>query len=140
MLFTLKINKIQNTRVMETNTVEGEFVRQIPMRNQLFACIIEIGEERGRKSALERALRIVKYRYIEAPRVISYRVLSVGRLLEVILSPLWGQLEGKNRLGGSLRALFVSKVDLDSSTSPILEDFGGRLGRFLEIFFNLFWI
>ena len=37
-------------------------------------------------------------------------------------------------------APFVLELDLDSSTPPILEDFGGRLGRFLEIVFFLFWI
>ena len=59
-----------------------------------------------------------------------------GRILEAF----WGHLEFKNRLGGSMDTPFVSDLDLDSSTPPILEDFGGRLGRFLEIFFYLFWI
>ena len=37
-------------------------------------------------------------------------------------------------------APFVSELDLDSSTLDVLEDFGSLLGRFLEIFLNLFWI
>ena len=57
-----------------------------------------------------------------------------------ILERFCGNLELKNRLGSFMDAPFVSNLDLDSSTSPILEDFGGLLGRFLEIFFYLFWI
>ena len=57
-----------------------------------------------------------------------------------IFGSFWGHVELKNRLGSSLDAPIVSDLDLDSSTPPILEDFGGRLGRFLEIFFYLFWI
>ena len=59
-----------------------------------------------------------------------------GRLLEAF----WVHVGFKNRLGGSMDTPFVSDLDLDSSTSPILEDFGGLLGRFLEIFSDLFWI
>ena len=59
-----------------------------------------------------------------------------GRILEAFCV----HLEFKNRLGGSMDTPFVSELDLDSSTPPILEDFGGLLGMFLEIFFNLFWI
>ena len=55
------LSELQKSLDMETNTVESEFVRQIPMRNQLFTCIIKIGEESGRKSALERALRTDNY-------------------------------------------------------------------------------
>ena len=58
--FILNKSELQKTLDMETNTVESEFVRQIPMRNQLFTCISKIDEENGRKSALERALRINK--------------------------------------------------------------------------------
>ena len=97
------------------------------MRNELVTCIITIGEERGRKSALERALRTDKNRYIEASRVISYRFFSVGRLLGATLETLWGHLELKNCLGSSVDALFVSELDLDSSTPAILEDFGGQV-------------
>ena len=104
--FTLNTSKLQKILNMETIIVEGEFVRQIPMRDQLFTCSSKIGEENGRKSALERGLRTDKYRYIEASRVTSYRFFSVGRLLETILASLWVHLELKNRLGGSMRLLF----------------------------------
>ena len=80
------------------------------MRNELVTCIIKIGEERGRKSALERALRTDKKRYIEAWRVISYRFLSIGRLLGATLETLWGHLELKNRLGGFLEALLRLEI------------------------------
>ena len=54
-----------------------------------------------------------------------------------IVGPFWGHVELKNRLGSSLDAPFVSDLDLDSSTPPILEDFGGRLGRFFgDIFLS----
>ena len=52
----------------------------------------------------------------------------------------WKHFGFKNPLGGSMDNPFVSDLDLDSSTAHILEDFGGLLGRFLEIFFDLFWI
>ena len=78
---------------MEMNTAEGEFVRQIPMRNQLFTCIIKRGEERWLKSSLARSLRTDKYRYIEAARVISYRFLSVGRLLRRFFGLKWDYRE-----------------------------------------------
>ena len=76
------MKKFQKTLDMETSNVEGEFVRQIPMRNQLFTYNIKIGEQRGGKSCSAGALRTEKYRYIEVPRVISYPFLSVGRLLK----------------------------------------------------------
>ena len=76
------------------------------MRNQLVTCFMKIGGERGRKSALARALWTDKNRYIEASRVISYRFFSVGRLLGATLETLWGHLEVKNRLGGSIRSMF----------------------------------
>ena len=59
---------------------------------------------------------------------------------ERILEAFWGHVELKNRLGGSMDAPFVSELDLDSSTPTILEDFGGLLGRFLEIFWQLLWL
>ena len=73
-----KRNINQNSLVMETTTVQRGFVRQIPMRNHFFACTIKIGEERGPKSVLDRALWSDKYRYREAPSVISYGFLSLG--------------------------------------------------------------
>ena len=36
--------------------------------------------------------------------------------------------------------LFVLEVDFPGSAHPILEDFGGLLGGFLEILLYLFWI
>ena len=108
------------------------------MRNQLVTCIIKIGEERGRKSALERALRTDKNRYIEAWRVISYRFLSIGRLLGAILETLWGHLELKNHVGASIRSMFWSDVDFLGSWQINLEHFGGLLGRFLEVFSMFF--
>ena len=107
------------------------------MRNELVTCIIKIGEAIGRKSALERALRTDKNRYIEASKVISYRFFSVGRLLGATLETLWGHLELKNRLGGSIRSMFRSDVDFPGSTPPILEGFGELLGTIFEIFWNL---
>ena len=92
---------------MKTNLVEVEFVPQIPIRNQLFICSIEIGEESGRKSALERALRIGKNRYIVAPGVVSYRFLSVGRILKAILASFCGHPDVQNRLGSFMDALFA---------------------------------
>ena len=91
------------------------------MRNRLFTCIIKIGGERGWKSVLERALRIDKNRHIEAPRVVSYRFLLIGRPLEAILETLWGHLELKNRLGGFMRSGKVSKPTPDTKTSANLE-------------------
>ena len=85
------------------------------MRNELVTCVIKIGEERAQKSALERGLRTDKHRYIEAWRVISYRFLSVGRLLEASLETLWGHLELKTRLGGPIRSMFSSGVDCPGS-------------------------
>ena len=61
---------------------------------------------------------------------------STGRILEAF----WGHLELKDRLESSLRAVFVLEVDFPGSAHPILKDFGGLLGRFLEIFLYLFWI
>ena len=86
---------------------------------------------------MERALRTDKNRCIEAPRVISYRFLSIGRRLGAILELLWGHLELKNRLGGSLDALLRLEIDFLSSTPTILEGFGEVLGRILEIFWYL---
>ena len=37
------------------------------------------------------------------------------------MEAFWGHLELKNRLGGSMDTPFVSDLDLDSSTPPILE-------------------
>ena len=39
-----------------------------------------------------------------------------------------------------LDAPFVSDLDLDSSTHPILEDFGKLLRTVLDIFLYFFWI
>ena len=115
-----------------------EFVRQISKRNQLVTCVIKIGEERGRKSALARALRTDKNRYIEASRVFSYRFFSVERLLGATLEALWDHFELKNRLGGSIRSMFWSDVDFLGSWQINLEDFGGLQGRFLEVFSMFF--
>ena len=49
-----------------------------------------------------------------------------------------GHVKAKNRLGRSLRAMFVSEADLTGSTHPSLEDFGKLLGRVLEIFLYFF--
>ena len=46
------------------------------------------------------------------------------RPCERIFRPFWGHVEVKNRLGSSLKALFRLEVDLESSTPPILKDFG----------------
>ena len=51
-----------------------------------------------------------------------------------ILEPFWGHVDLENRLGSSLRALFVLEVDFPGSGPPILEGFGELLGKFLEIF------
>ena len=80
-LFTSKMHKLKKTSYMKINTAEGEFARQIPMRNQLFTCIIKTGEKRWQKSGLASGLRIDKYRYIEVARVISYRFFTIGRLV-----------------------------------------------------------
>ena len=48
-----------------------------------------------------------------------------------IFGAFWGHIEVKNRLGGFIDAPFVSDLDLDSSTHPILEDFGKLLDIFL---------
>ena len=77
------------------------------MRNELVTCIIKIGEERGRKSALEKALRTDKNRYIEASRVISYRFFSVGRA---------SQADGTRN--GVSRLLLVSDCLTGSSLLP----------------------
>ena len=59
-----------------------------------------------------------------------------GRILEAF----WGHLELKDRLESSLRAVFVLEVDFPGSAHPILKDFEGLLGGFLEILLYLFWI
>ena len=73
------------------------FAWQIPMRNQLliyiYIHIIKRGKERWLKSSLARGLRTDKYRYIEAARVISYRFLSVGRLLRRFFGLKWDYRE-----------------------------------------------
>ena len=56
------------------------------------------------------------------------------------VGPFWAHVELKTRLGSSLRALLRLEVDFPGSTPPILEDVGGLLGRFLEIFFHLSWV
>ena len=140
MLFTLKINKNQSSLVIETNAVKWKFVWQKPMRNHLSTCIVKIGDVIGPKSGFVRVLRTDKNRYIEAPRVTSYRFLSIGILLEAILETLWGHLELKNRLGGSIGSVFWSEVYFPGSTPPILEGFGELLGKILEIFWYLFLI
>ena len=56
------------------------------------------------------------------------------------MEAFWGHLELKDRLESSLRAVFVLEVDFPGSAHPILEDFGGLLGGFLEILLYLFWI
>ena len=57
-----------------------------------------------------------------------------------IFGPFWGDVEIKNQLGGSIDAPLVSDLDLDSSTHPILEDFGKLLRTVLDIFLYFFWI
>ena len=57
-----------------------------------------------------------------------------------IFGAFWGHIEVKNQLGGFIDAPFVSDLDLDSSTHPILEDFGKLLRRVLDIFLYFFWI
>ena len=59
-----------------------------------------------------------------------------GRIFEAF----WAHVELKSRLESSLRAVFVLEVDFPGSAHPILEDFGGLLGGFLEILLYLFWI
>ena len=54
-----------------------------------------------------------------------------------ILEGFWGHLEVENRLGDSMGALFSLELDFPGSTPPILERFGGLLGRFLDIFWYL---
>ena len=71
----------QSSLVIETNAVKGKFVRQKPIRNQLSTCNMKIGEVVGPKSGSAMGQRTDKNRYIEAPRVISYRFLSIRRLL-----------------------------------------------------------
>ena len=56
-----------------------------------------------------------------------------GRILEAF----WGHVELRNRLGSSLRALFVLEVDFFTSTHPILEGFGDLLEKISKIFSKL---
>ena len=88
-LFASKINKLQRTLDIEVNTAEGEFVPQMPMRNQLFTRMIKRGQQRNLKSGLARGLRTDNYRYIEAARFVSYRFLSIGRLLRRFFGLKW---------------------------------------------------
>ena len=55
-----------------------------------------------------------------------------GRILEAF----WAHLEVKNRLGGSLEALFVSEVDFLTSTHPILDAVAHLLARFSATFYR----
>ena len=57
-----------------------------------------------------------------------------------ILEAFWGHVGLQTRLGSSLRAVFVLEVDFPGSSPAILEDFGGLLGWFLEIFCYPSWI
>ena len=54
-----------------------------------------------------------------------------------ILEGFLGHLEVENRLGDSMGALFSLELHFPGSTPPILERFGGLLGRFLDIFWYL---
>ena len=51
------------------------------------------------------------------------------------MEAFWTHLEVKNRLGGSLEALFVSEVDFLTSPHPIL-DAVAHLARFLGNFYR----
>ena len=64
--------------------------------------------------------------------LVSFWVLYGG-----ILEAFSGHLDVKNPFGNSIDAPFLSELDLNSSTPPILEDFGGLLGRFLDIDFAI---
>ena len=57
-----------------------------------------------------------------------------------MLEGFWDHLEVKNRLGGSMEALFLSELDFPGSTPPILELFGELLERVLMIFCYLLLI